>query len=130
MGLGCVPVSVWSGVAAFGIMAKTNVLPPVYRAVFDRTQQSQHIHTLLLQKYHRTNACVSPHRSVVCQWIIKTSQFFANAHAHSVRLRQQIFNVHPWLQQYYALAPDGSLQRRQPARWLVLRHNARGLPGA
>ena len=31
--VGCVgvPVSVWSGVAAFGIMAKTNVLPPVYR---------------------------------------------------------------------------------------------------
>ena len=84
------PVSVWSGVAAFGIMAKTNLLPPVYRdcqrlllhteqsvmrfsryhkytvgtdlrkqaftlmrtvhrAVYDRTQQSQHIHTLLWQ---------------------------------------------------------------------------------
>jgi RNA-directed DNA polymerase len=46
------------------------------------------------------------------------------AHAHSVRLRRQIFDTLPWLQQYFDLASDASLQRKQQGRWLVLRHRA------
>lgn len=46
------------------------------------------------------------------------------AHANSVRLRHLLFARQPWLDRYFTLQADGSLQAVQSARWQVRRRQA------
>jgi hypothetical protein len=43
-------------------------------------------------------------------------------HANSVRLRHQLFERLPWLNDYFDLQADGSLQVAQPAKWQIKRY--------
>ena len=79
-----------------------------------------------LQAWHRQHplfTCVSA--AEVAQLHALLGSYWGHfSHAHTVRLRHWLFAKNAWLNQYFCLAPDGSMSRAMPARWQVLRRRA------